>query len=147
MSDVQVSLVGLLPMRRRLDRLNRRMTERLLDVVGSEIESQTRRRISQEKTAPDGAPWAPWSADYAVRRPAKGGILELEGHLLDSIVYEVQDDAVEVGSNLVYAAVHQLGAEEGDGGTPARPYIGLSDENARDVQALVVDFIARELGA
>jgi phage virion morphogenesis protein len=144
--DLSISLVGLVPMRRRLDRLSRRRTAQLLDVIGSEIESQTRRRITDEKRAPDGSAWPSWSPEYAASRPSKGGVLELEGHLLDSITYETKNDAVEVGSNLVYSRRHQ----EGDGGArgiPRRQYLGLSDENLRDLGDLVVKFLGKELAA
>lgn len=124
--------------------LSAEQQSRLLDVVGSEIESQTRRRIAEEKKAPGGEAWAPWSEEYAARRPSRGGILELEGHLLDSITYEVGDAAVEVGSNLAYARRHQEGDED-DGGMPARPFVGLSAENERDLQRLVVDWLDREV--
>jgi len=126
--------------------LDGKQRQRLLDVVGSEIESQVRRRIADEKRAPDGSAWPDWSAEYAVRRSSKGGILYLEGHLLDSITYETRPDAVEVGSNLVYARRHQ----EGDGGArgiPRRAYLGLSDENLRDLGDLVVKFLEREIAA
>ncbi|MFA0026812.1 phage morphogenesis protein, partial [Vibrio sp. 10N.261.49.A5] len=33
----------------------------LLDSLGGIVESQTRRRIADEKTAPDGSPWPGWS--------------------------------------------------------------------------------------
>lgn len=145
MSDLVITLAGLAPVRRRLTGLSGQRAQALLDVVGSEIESQTRRRIAEEKKAPGGEAWAPWSEEYAVRRPSRGGILELEGHLLDSITYEVGDAAVEVGSNLAYARRHQEGDEEGDGGMPARPFVGLSGENERDLQRLVVDWLDREV--
>jgi len=31
--------------------------------------------------------------------------------------------------------------------TPARPYLGVSDENLVDLGALVIEFIAREIAA
>lgn len=145
MSDLTVNLADLLPVKRKLDRLPRMNTARLLDVLGSELESQTRRRIDEEKTGPDGAPWEAWTEAYAARRPAKGGLLELDGNLRDSITYEVGNDAVTVGSNLVYAAVHQDGWE--DKNIPARPYLGVSAENLEDLGGLVLEFIAQEFDA
>lgn len=143
--EISVSLVGLLPARRVLDRLSRLETSRLLEVLGSELESQTRRRIAAEKTDPDGVPWAGWSEAYAEQRPPKGGLLELSGGLIDSIAYEVGQDAVTVGSNLVYALTHQEGNSEL--GVPARPYLGVSDENIADLGELVREFLAEEVAA
>lgn len=139
--DLIIDLAGLLPAKRALDRLSRLDTQRLLEILGSEAESQTRRRLSEEKTDPDGQPWKPWSKAYEARRPAKGGILDLDGELIDSIAYEVQDDAITLGSNLVYALVHQEGWKAKN--IPARPYLGVSDENLEDLGELVIDFIAR----
>lgn len=143
-ADVVIDLAGLLPARRALDRLSRARTERLLDVLGSEAESQTRRRIIEEKTDAAGEKWEEWSDDYAAHRPAKGGLLELDGDLADSITYIVGDDVVEVGSNLVYAHRHQAG-DEGDDGIPARPYLGVSEENLADFGDLTIKFLEKEL--
>lgn len=144
-ADVVIDLAGLLPAKRALDRLSRARTQQLLDVLGSEVEAQTRRRITEEKTDAAGEAWQDWSDDYAARRPKKGGLLELSGDLVDSISYIVGDDVVEVGSNLVYAHRHQVGDE--DEGIPARPYLGISEENLRDLGDLVLLFLAQELRA
>ncbi|MDM5132912.1 phage virion morphogenesis protein [Aeromonas piscicola] len=81
----------------------------LLDRIGTVAESQTRRRISDEKTAPDGTPWAPWSAAYGKTRHGNQSLLNGVGDLLDSIEYQVQRNQVRVGSALAYAGVHQDG--------------------------------------
>ncbi len=109
----------------------------LLDALGAEGESQTRRRIEEEKTAPDGAPWAPWSERYAKTRNSGQSLLQSEGDLLDSISYQViGGDEVEWGSNLVYAAIHQFGSDD----MPERPYLGLSAENEADMDAIMTDW-------
>lgn len=147
--DLRVDLSRLAPLRRRLERLSHLRVQELLDVLGSEVESQTRRRLSEEKTSPAGEAWDEWSEDYAARRPNKGGLLELSGDLLDSITYEVSSDAVTVGSNLIYAGTHQDGRENAGGGMdiPARPYLGISDQNGEDLVELTIAFLAREFGA
>ena len=81
----------------------------LLESIGAVAESQTRRRISDEKTASDGTPWAPWSTDYAKTRHGNQSLLQGDGDLLDSIEYQVQRSSVRVGSALAYAGVHQDG--------------------------------------
>lgn len=139
---IVIDLRRLLPFRQRLAMLSHLRLSQLYDTLGSEIESQTRRRISEEKTDPDGDEWDEWSEAYAAARPSRGGLLDLGGGLVDSIAYEVAGDAIIVGSNLVYALVHQEGHK--DMGIPARPYLGVSEENLDDLGQLVVDFIARE---
>jgi len=149
--DLLWNFAALRPLRRKLELLGGLDVRRLLDVLGSELENQTRRRISEEKTSPDGEPWQEWSDDYAARRPSKGGLLELRGDLLDSITYEVGNDAVTVGSKMLYAAIHQDGSvygplQKGQGRIPARPFLGVSTENLEDLGALTIEFIAREFG-
>ncbi len=124
----------------------------LLDALGAEGESQTRRRISKEKTAPDGTPWKTLDEDYArrkregimrggVRVASSGGILEFEGEMLDSINYQVTgDDTVEWGSNLEYAAIHQFGGAEVGMNIPARPFLGLSVEDEADMDDIITDW-------
>lgn len=143
--DLIIDLRQLLPLRRRLMLLSDLRLERLFDILGSEIEGQTRRRLTSEKTDPAGESWHEWTEAYAAVRPKRGGLLDLDGGLVDSIAYETSSDAITVGSNLVYALVHQDGDE--DLGIPARPYLGVSDENLADLGQLVIDFIAREARA
>ena len=143
--DLVIDLRQLLPLRRRLMMLSDLRLQRLFDILGSELESQTRRRLSSEKTDPDGARWVEWSDAYEAVRPKKGGLRDLDGGRVDSIAFETSSDAITVGSNLVYALVHQEGDEEM--GIPARPYLGVSDDNLEDLGQLVVDFIAQEVRA
>ena len=148
-AEMEVSLAGLLPAKRMLDRLSRLDTQRLLTQVGGELEAQTRERLSETKTAPDGKPWKPWSRRYAARAKPNAKLLERTGKMIDSIAFEVGDDAVTVGSNMIYAAVHQFGSvfgplNKGQGRIPARPFLGVSDENVEDIGALVMKFITAE---
>jgi len=108
----------------------------IMGPVAAIIESQTRRRISEDKTAPDGTPWADWSPAYAKTRGKGKSLLESGGYLLDSIFGEKRGDEAIIGSNRVYAAIHQFGSE--DETVPARPYLGLEGEDADDVLDLVV---------
>lgn len=138
-----IDLRRMLPFRQRLRMLSSMRLGRLYQVLGSELESQTRRRIAEEKSAPDGENWDEWSEAYAARRPKRGGLLDLDGGLVESIAFEVTGDAIVVGSNLVYALVHQEGFDKKN--IPARPYLGVSDENLEDLGQLVIDFIERQL--
>jgi phage virion morphogenesis protein len=81
----------------------------LLDALGGVVESQTRRRIQDEKTAPDGSAWDDWSDSYAKSRHGNQSLLQGDGDLLDSIQYVVQANQVRIGSPLAYARVHQEG--------------------------------------
>ncbi|MDF2186150.1 phage virion morphogenesis protein [Grimontia hollisae] len=83
--------------------------KKLLNLIGAEAETQTHRRIRDEKTAPDGTPWESWSDAYAKTRHGNHALLMGEGELDDSIQYLVKGNKVYVGSPLIYAAVHQEG--------------------------------------
>ncbi|MGY5721627.1 phage virion morphogenesis protein [Vibrio cincinnatiensis] len=88
---------------------NPALKQELLDSLGAVVESQTRRRIADEKSAPDGTNWESWSDSYAKTRNGNQSLLQGEGDLLDSIQYVVEKDQVRVGSPLAYAGVHQNG--------------------------------------
>ena len=112
--------------------------------VGSLIEDQTKRRILDEKTDPDGNAWAPWSARYAKsltrrNRISPRSLLVGEGNpgLLESIQNYTAGEVAEVGTNLIYGATHQFGDETR--GIPARPYLGVSEANRAEIEDLVAD--------
>ena len=137
-----------------LERLNKRLAEMtaglkdfgpLLEGLGAEVESQARRRISEEKASPDGTPWQPWSEAYGETRRGGHSLLEGEGDLLDSIQYVVDGDRVEIGSNLIYAAIHQHGGDDVGIPIPARPYLGISPENEEDLVAIIDDWARQQL--
>lgn len=126
---IQIKLNGL---------IGRDAQSELLDTIGAVTESQTRRRISEEKRSPDGDPWAEWSDDYAKTRHSGHSLLENEGELLDSIQYQVSGDEVVTGSNLIYAAIqHYGGAEVGKPGLVERPYLGISQDNQDELEAVL----------
>lgn len=136
---LQIDLTALDGAGKALGRLGRLEKKSLLNHIGSEVENQTRRRISDEKTAPDGADWEYWSGEYSLSRHMGQSLLQSEGNLLDDMAHFVQGDYVEVGSGLIYAAAHQFGYDGKN--IPARPYLGLSPENEEDVQSLIDDFL------
>ncbi len=111
--------------------------------AGALVESQTRRRIAQEKTTPDGTPWVAWSESYKKSRKRGQSLLMASGDLLDSIAWTISGEDIEVGSNLIYAAVHQHGSA--DGTTPARPFLGLSADNENELLELVTGMVAGSL--
>lgn len=141
-----------------LERLQQRLLKatrvdfhEMLEGIGGVVESQTRRRIQDEKSTPSGTRWREWSEKYAEsqhgaenhaphpgeRRESQGHtLLSLSGALLDSIQFLRTFDEVEVGSNLKYANRQN----------EARQFVGLSDENNAEVLALVEDFLDQHLG-
>ncbi len=130
----------------------------LMEEISRLGESQTRRRITSEKRGPDGTPW-PANLEGT-------SILQRTGqHLLASVASSSDTDTAEWGASWQYAHIHQDGAvitpksaavlQFKVGGKtvhakrvtiPARPFVGLSDENRAELLDLVTDHFGR-LGA
>lgn len=124
----------------------------LMDVIGRLVQNQTRQRIVSEKEGPDGTAW--------VANHEGTSTLYASGALHDSIDYQSGMDEVEIGSALVYAAIHQFGGVikpkkakslsfmKGNArvyarsvNIPARPYLGLSADNIDEINSVVSDFL------
>src|SRR5574344_1401820 len=59
-----------------------------------------------------------------------GKILQVEGQLTTSVTTYYDNESAIIGSNLAYAAIHQLGGQAGKGKKttiPARPYLTLTE--------------------
>lgn len=69
-----------------------------------------------------------------------GQILQVSGQLASSVSTAYDDNSAVIGSNLAYAAIHQLGGQAGKNKKttiPARPYLKLTDyENIEIVEAI-----------
>lgn len=121
--------------------------------IGTALEGVVERRFASER-GPGGNPWIP-----SRRARTEGGqTLTLSGRLRRSITARTGPDFVELGSDVVYAAIHQLGgtilprraerlAFVGFDGRfvqadrvdiPARPFLGM-DEDAWDAVGDALD--------
>lgn len=72
-------------------------------------------------------------------------ILQVQGHLKNSIHRVAGRDQVEVGSNLVYARIHQFGGQAGRGRKvtiPPRPFLGIDDGD----RTMILDILRRHVG-
>jgi phage virion morphogenesis protein len=117
----------------------------LMDFVGKELLDITETAFERESNPATGAKWS------ALKNPRKDGstnpILQDKGTLVTSIRRELMDDSVMIGSNLIYARIHQAGGYAGRGkktAIPGRPYLGIP----RDFDRLLLDdpYIQRLLG-
>ncbi|MGX5775550.1 phage virion morphogenesis protein [Methylorubrum zatmanii] len=127
----------------------------LMEEIAALGESQTRRRISEEKTAPDGTPWAPNRAGTPI-------LTETGQHLLASVAFHSSAEEAVWGAAWEHAHVHQEGvvitAKSAPyltffaGGKfiskksvtiPARPFVGLSEDNRAEIEDLVTDHFGR----
>ena len=131
----------------------------LLAELGEYGLRSTRARFKTQ-TAPDGTAWAalqPWYQKE--KRRNKNRILTLNGYLRGQMTWQfVGDRTVEIGSNLPYAAVHQFGATIKPRAAkvlmfrghvaksvtiPARPYLGLSDEDRSEIVGRTLEWLQR----
>lgn len=125
------------------DRLVGWQIAQLAQGAGELMANQSKKRIELEKAAPDGTLWDPWSEEYAATCHGGHSLLRDQGPLLESLQNYSTAEAAIAGSNLAYAAIHQQGSE--DGTLPARPYLGLSDDNEKELDALIVREVERVL--
>jgi len=153
---------------RALDRLSDGLGDLsiMMQDVAEFLVTSTKDRFG-EGTAPDGTPWAPKSQTtldaYAARhdrvdaRPLFGP----SGMLSQRIFAETTADSVRWGSPMIYAAVMQFGAEQGEfgafmgidkrgrrhfhtipwGDIPARPFLGLSETDRDGITAIANEYV------
>lgn len=73
-----------------------------------------------------------------------GKILQVEGRLALSVTTQYDNDSAVIGSNLAYARIHQLGGQAGKNKSveiPARPYLGLTNDEYNEIIDLSNNFI------
>lgn len=137
----------------------------LADNMGHSLANSAVHRLAVTNVGPDGTPW-PDSA----RTRARGGRTQYDrgsGGLAGSITHEVgaRGTATEIGSNKPYAAMRQFGGTivpRSAGGflvfeayndegqlekifarsvtQPARPYLGVSPDDADELAGLALDY-------
>ena len=137
---IQWQFVDMAALNARIDHMANMDMRPLMDAVGAEVETQTKRRIHDEKTTPEGEAWEPWSDRYAKTRTSGQSLLESEGDLVQGIthVVEMQGKEVDIGSNLIYARMmNDGGAAIGKPWMLAREYLGISASNRNDLIGVV----------
>jgi len=113
--------------------------------LGESLLNSTRARF-RSQTAPDGSPWAALSTGYVRRKKRnRDKILTLSGRLSGTLRYRARPDELQLGTSLIYGATHQFGRPEKH--IPARPFLGLSDDDQRTISATLRAHLARAAGA
>lgn len=130
--------------------------------IGEYMILRTQERFDKE-TDPEGVKWAPlaaltYAASFHGKKFTKKGattkgmtnyilmrkILTKSSHLRMSITYRADDHSVTIGTNKVYAAIHQFGGKAGRGHKvtiPARPYLGINAEDSIEAIRICKEFI------
>lgn len=134
----------------------------LYDEVGAALAVSTQVRFEREAD-PDGNPWAP-----SLRKLVAGGrTLTETARLVSSITHEATDAGVAVGTNVLYAAIHQTGGtirartsrglrfrSPGNGGwvtkqqvtIPRRAFLGVDREDEAEIEAIAGSYTLKPLG-
>ncbi len=158
-----------LQVRQAFSRLTRLMadTTPVMRAIGTGLIAGTHDRF-QAGVDPGGAPWAKLNPQYAFTKRGAGILREsaMAGGLMGSIAMQAGRDNVVVGSNKIYAAVHQFGAtitpKSGPhlvfklGGRlvkarsvtiPARPYLGVSADDRQMIGDVVTASLTGAIAA
>lgn len=134
----------------------------LMRAIGAGLADNTRDRFNAEQD-PAGNAWKPLRDFYAPLKKGPGILREsgMRDGLQGSITFEANADEVSVGSNKIYAGVHQFGAvirpvrakalvfptafglvRARQVTIPARPYLGISaadEETILDAAEVMLD--------
>ncbi len=139
--------------------------------IGEYLQRSTWERFFAQKD-PAGHPWAPLKPSTLLRKTGSHILIEKgeRGGLLGSIHYEASPGEVLVGTNVKYAAIHQFGGKTRPheirprrkkalawpGGAhpvkvvkhpgseiPARPFLGLSEEDRQEVLLILSDHLGQ----
>ena len=124
----------------------------VMNQIGEYLVLSTKKRF-EKGVSPEGAKWAPKSPATLARSRDVRPLFGPSGMLSSQIFHEAGPSQVEVGSNLIYAAVQQFGAGKGQfgnmtngspipwGNIPARPFFGISPEDETNILTLIADFM------
>lgn len=132
----------------------------LMEQIGEQLVASTQQRF-EDGEGPEGEKWQP-----SYRAQAEGGQTLVDtARLKNSIGYEASPNLVTVGTSVSYAATHQFGAEiraknapkltfqvggrwaQKDSVTiPARPFIGISEQDIEDTRQTVQTWLAAGFG-
>lgn len=117
--------------------------------IAAVLESATEGAFEAEADPVTGQAWASLSDAYLKANPKRQGGKMLQVHdggLASSISADSGDFWAEIGSNKIYAAIHQFGGTDdmpaGPAGIPARPYLGVSREDEQSMLGFLAAYLS-----
>lgn len=145
----------------------------VLDLIGEMLIDSTKQRFATS-TGPDGQRWASnsqvtilrymgkYKTSYskktgkvtkagAVRAMSKRPLMGESGDLQREFYPRVEGNTLYIGSTMKYAAVQQFGAKKNQfgkapwGDIPARPFLGLSDQDRNNILDTISDYLTDSL--
>lgn len=92
--------------------------------------------------------WKPRSPKYGARMRARGKtkVLIVNGDLMNSVTAQTKNDTLLVGSNLIYARIHQKGGQAGknlSATIPARPFLVAQETDTRRLTKMFANWVLR----
>ncbi|MCG9965204.1 phage virion morphogenesis protein [Shewanella cutis] len=116
--------------------------------IAAVLESATEGAFEAEADPVTGQAWASLSDAYLRASPKRQGgkILQASaGGLAASVTADSGDFWAAIGSNKIYAAIHQFGGTDdmpaGPAGIPARPYLGVSREDEQSMLGILGEYL------
>ena len=116
-----------------------------MEEISKFLVQSTKQRFG-EGTAPDGTAWAANSRVTLARKTDSRPLFGTSGNLNQQISHEAGANQVEIGSNRIQAAMMQFGGAKAAfphlwGDIPARPFIGLSEEDETGLLEIVTEWL------
>ncbi|MCS6175862.1 phage virion morphogenesis protein [Shewanella baltica] len=128
----------------RLDDLSEPMND-----IAAVLESATEGAFEAEADPVTGQAWASLTDAYLKANPKRQGgkILQASaGGLAASVAADSGDFWAAIGSNKIYAAIHQFGGTDdmpaGPAGIPARHYLGVSREDEQSMLGILGEYLS-----
>lgn len=134
----------------------RQLSEQLSDLtdpmqqIAAVMADATEEALELEADPATGEPWEELSDNYLKANPKRvgGKMLQLSaGGLVSSITTDHGPTFAQIGSNKIYAAIHQFGGEDdmapGPAAIPARPYLGLTADHETEILDILQQYLAR----
>ncbi|MBP7127323.1 phage virion morphogenesis protein [Myxococcota bacterium] len=143
--SIEVRVQGLEQVRARLERLAEVDRRGLARAIGEAIVHETLDAFKRQES-PWGERWKPSQRAQGLVRGKKPGLTLVDtARLRNSIHARTSGDQVEVGTDVVYARIHQLGGKAGRGvELPARPYLPADEQGLAPRTQDLVERIVRE---
>lgn len=159
---IKVDDSAILAALRRIEQQDGGLVVASLKVIGQAMLKSTRKRFD-DQVDPAGHPWKALNPTYAAGKRGTRILQEsgMAGGLLGSITTQVTGTTLQIGTNKVYGAIHQFGGTimprsypalvfKLDGKLhfarkvtiPARPFLGISEDDRRLIPKLVDDALA-----
>ncbi|MGI2182428.1 phage virion morphogenesis protein [Shewanella oncorhynchi] len=120
--------------------------------IAAVLESATESAFEAEADPTTGQAWASLTDAYLKANPKRQGGKMLQasaGGLAASVVADSGDFWAAIGSNKIYAAIHQFGGTDdmpaGPAGIPARAYLGIGQENEQQVLMIMEQFLSSDV--